>query len=40
MCHFVYGGYEWDGVGLWDFYWVVPYMMSNAGVFDTVHCEW
>ena len=42
QCNFVYGGYEWEGVGLQDFYWVVPYniMMSNATVFDTVHCGW
>ena len=25
QCNFVYGGYEWEGVGLRDSYWVVPY---------------
>jgi len=40
QCHFVYGGYEGEGVGLRDFYWAIPYKMSNAAVCDTVHCEW
>ena len=40
QCHFVCGGYEWEGVGLRDFHPYNIMMMSNATVFDTVHSEW